>query len=89
MDTNSLKDTLKALHNNLESTDNIDVELKQLLQTLDLDIRQLLDKDAEESKSSSALVERAQKISAKFASEHPHLEPALREVIDILAKMGI
>jgi len=89
MDTNNLKETLKALHDNLESTSDVDTELKQLLQTLDRDIRQLLDDDVHASDNSSVIVEQAQAISAKLASRHPHIELALREVLDILARMGI
>lgn len=36
-----------------------------------------------------SLVERAQEISAKFAVRHPHMEPALRELADTLARIGI
>lgn len=35
------------------------------------------------------LVERAQEISARFAISHPHVEPALRELAQILAGIGI
>jgi hypothetical protein len=89
MDTNSLKDTLKALRANLESTGNVDSELKELLQALDRDIRQLLDKEAHPAPNTSGLVERVQAISARLAIQHPHIEPALREVADMLARMGI
>jgi hypothetical protein len=90
MDTNNLKDTLKALHANLESTRAVDPELKELLQALDRDIRQLLDSnDAHRDSNTSGLIERAQTISAKLAVRHPHIEPALREVADMLGKMGI
>jgi ABC-type transporter Mla subunit MlaD len=35
------------------------------------------------------LAERTQELSAKFAAEHPKLEPALRELGNILSSMGI
>lgn len=35
------------------------------------------------------LAERTQALSAKFAVEHPKLEPALRELGNILSSMGI
>ncbi|MEO8408217.1 MAG: DUF4404 family protein [Oxalobacteraceae bacterium] len=34
-------------------------------------------------------MERSQAISAKFAAEHPQLEPVLRELGQILNRMGI
>ena len=86
----NLKETLKQLHASLEATGNVDDELKQLLQVLDSDIRQLLDKEeTQEPADSEGLADRAQFISAKFAAEHPQLEPVLRELGAILARMGI
>lgn len=35
------------------------------------------------------LAERTQELSARFAAEHPKLEPALRELGNILSSMGI
>jgi hypothetical protein len=89
MDTNNLKDRLKSLHANLESTSDVDPELKELLQALDHDIRQLLDKKERDSSDAAGLIGRAQAISARLAVQHPHIEPALREVADTLARMGI
>lgn len=89
MDTNSLKNTLKAVHENLLSTNSVDPELKDLLQTLDRDIQQLLEQNGHDAERKASLVERAQAISAKLAIQHPHVEPALREVADMLANMGI
>jgi hypothetical protein len=89
MDTKNLKDNLKSLHANLESASDVDPELKTLLQALDHDIRQLLDKEQRDTSATAGLVRRAQAISARLAIQHPHIEPALREVADTLARMGI
>jgi hypothetical protein len=89
MDKNSLKDTLKSLHADLESTPKVDPETKALLRDLDQDIRQLLEKEAGDQSVTSGLVRRAQAISARLAIRHPHIEPAMREVADMLARMGI
>jgi ABC-type transporter Mla subunit MlaD len=89
MDTTSLKENLKSLRANLESTSNVDPELKELLRALDDDIRQLLDKDGRDRSNAAGLIRRAQAISARLAVQHPHVEPALREVADTLARMGI
>ncbi|HEX9172670.1 MAG TPA: DUF4404 family protein [Telluria sp.] len=35
------------------------------------------------------MAERTQEITARFAAQHPRLEPALRELGNILASMGI
>jgi hypothetical protein len=96
-DTAALKAHLKDLHANLAGNDVADEELQGLLRQLDGDIVTLLDKRAagaavtgEPSESiTSALAERSQEITARFAAQHPRLEPALRELGNILSSMGI
>jgi hypothetical protein len=90
MDTN-LKASLKNLHAKLAVTGPVDEELQELLLQLDGDIKQLLDKRVadEEDSTTFGLAERTQEISAKFAVKHPQLEPALRELGNILSSMGI
>jgi hypothetical protein len=92
----NLKQHLKALHADLASTGEVDAELKELLRQLDGDIKTLLERRAAEdagtgapSTSTYGLAERSQEITAKFAAKHPRLEPALRELGNILANMGI
>jgi hypothetical protein len=89
MEINDLKVTLNKLHNELESTGNVDEELKQLLQILDRDIDLLLKKDEHDPLDAVGLAERSQAISAKFAVEHPRIEPLLRELGAILERIGI
>ena len=90
MDTN-LKASLINLHAKLATTGPVDEELQELLVQLDGDIKQLLEKRAEPAETSTTygLAERTQEISAKFAVKHPQLEPALRELGNILSSMGI
>ena len=90
MNTN-LKASLQNLRSNLADTGPIDEELQELLQKLDGDIKTLLERGAEEPAETTTygLAERTQEISAKFAVQHPKLEPALRELGNILSSMGI
>lgn len=92
MDTN-LKASLKSLHSSLATTGPIDEELQDLLRQLDGDIKQLLERRAGEAAAPDTttygLAERTQELSAKFAVKHPQLEPALRELGNILNSMGI
>ena len=97
-DTTNLKSHLKSLHANLAQTGDVDEELQSLLRQLDGDIRTLLEKrsaaasaDADSLADSDTygLAERTQEITARFAVEHPRLEPALRELGRMLANMGI
>jgi hypothetical protein len=93
MDTENLKQSLKQLQARLDATADVDPELRALLQSLDGDIRQLLARDAAADAAAvpdgNRLLEQAQALGARFAVRHPHLEPALREVADALARMGI
>ena len=89
MSTDALKEKLKELHAALaeagsDSGPQADAELQQLLHQLDGDIRALLHKGA-----GQGLASRAQSISARFAAQHPHLAPVLRELTDMLSSMGI
>ena len=93
MDSN-LKTSLSSLRSNLASAGPIDDELQDLLTQLDGDIKLLLERRAAAEADPGAsttygLAERTQEISAKFAAQHPQLEPALRELGNILSSMGI
>jgi uncharacterized protein YmfQ (DUF2313 family) len=92
----NLKQHLKTLHADLASTGEVDAELKDLLRQLDGDIKTLLERRLHEGAgvdqpetTTYGLAERSQEITAKFAAKHPRLEPALRELGNILANMGI
>jgi hypothetical protein len=61
-----------------------------LLRQLDGDIRQVLARRADDADANTyGLASRTQELTARFALRHPHLEPALRELGNILASMGI
>lgn len=96
MTTEHLKQSLKSLHASLSETGPLDPESQALLRTLDADIHQLLEKqnetpafDGSDPSLTSGLALRSQELAAKFAARHPTLEPALRELSNILASMGI
>ena len=86
----NLKNLLEQLHQELSGTEKIDEELKSLLKKLDADIQHVLgnmqDKD---DPVFAALSERSQALSARFAAQHPKLEPALRELGTMLEKIGV
>ena len=92
-DASNLKEHLKNLRTDLAHTGVVDEELQELLRQLDGDIKTLLERRAEEEYDAGpgpyGLAERTQEITAKFAVEHPKLEPALRELGKMLQNMGI
>ncbi len=91
METEHLKKSLKSLHTHLEGAEQVDGELRDLLQVLNSDIQDLLARTPsnEEESTTFGLAERSQEITAQFAAKHPALEPALRELTRILANLGI
>ena len=87
---NTLKAHLKTLHRSLEETGEVDDELEMLLRQLDGDIKHVLNRRAQDADANTyGLASRTQELTARFALRHPHLEPALRELGNILASMGI
>jgi ABC-type transporter Mla subunit MlaD len=87
----NLKAHLKTLHRSMEETGEVDDELEMLLRQLDGDIKRVLERQADQQLDANTygLASRAQTLSARFAVRHPHLEPTLRELGNILASMGI
>jgi hypothetical protein len=86
----TLKAHLKTLHRSLEERGEVDDELEMLLRQLDGDIKHVLDKRADNADANTyGLASRTQELTARFALRHPHLEPALRELNNILTSMGI
>jgi hypothetical protein len=89
-DADNLKSHLKTLHRHLEETGKVDDEMEMLLRQLDGDIKHVLDKRADDPDTSAfGLASRTQELTARFALKHPTLEPALRELNNILTSMGI
>jgi len=91
MELEQLKASLKSLHRQLANTEQVDQELQHLLGVLNTDIEQILDKEEEREADANTfgLAGRARELTARFAAEHPTLEPALRELARILGNMGI
>ena len=90
MNTSNLKQALIALKAALDSGEPLDPEMVALLKALDSDIKvRLQQSTAPLPEQESLLTVRSREISAKFAAEHPHLEPVLRELTDTLHRIGI
>lgn len=90
----ALKTHLHTLHQNLAASGgDVDDETQDLLRQLDSDIKQVLERRAADAADVDAdaygLSTRAQELTASFAVKYPRLEPALRELGNMLASMGI
>ncbi len=94
MNSEDLKALLAELHRELEGTDRIDSETHQLVKTLQRDIDQLHSIAASEESgggqdAQNGALTQAEELEIRFAAEHPRAEGLIREIIDILGKMGV
>ena len=88
MSEDQLKELLGQLQQRLDQTKQLDPEAREMVAALEHDIHRLLDKGDEEM-DFDTFQEGAQSLEARFSAEHPMAEQLLREVIDILAKVGL
>lgn len=84
MSKERIKALLGQLRKELRTTD-IDEELEQLLGELDDDIENIVEEDGDLNE----VIERAKQVEASFATNYPTAERFVREVIDLLVRMGI
>lgn len=84
MSNERIKELLAQLREEIRSAD-VDDELQKLMSDLDDDIHSVIEDDAD----MGALVDRAKELEADFATKHPTVERFMREVIDVLVRMGV
>jgi len=87
MGNDKVRELLAKLHDEVQQTE-LDAETRSSLQELDSDIHQLLDTSTVEP-STDSVIEQAKLLEARFAIDHPMAERVMREVIDMLAKIGV
>jgi hypothetical protein len=91
MSKERVKNLLAQLRRELRDTD-IDDELEKLIGDLDDDIQNVIDETDVTiggAVDMDDVVERAKELEANFATSHPTAERVVREVIDLLVRMGI
>jgi DNA repair ATPase RecN len=88
MPAEKLKEKLSAVHTELQSVNRLDPELQTILETLNRDIRNLLEKNTRTAQT-EALAEKLREYAARFAAQHPTVDATLRDVADVLGRMGI
>ncbi len=84
MSKERIKELLGQIREEVGNTD-IDDEFEKLMSDLDNEIENVVDEDADVS----AVIDRAKEVEANFATKHPNAERFIREVIDLLVRMGI
>ncbi|MGI4845118.1 MAG: DUF4404 family protein [Janthinobacterium lividum] len=87
----NLKAHLKALHRQLQETNDVDPELETLLRQLDGDIDRALARHAESEldENTYGLSSRTQELAARFDANHPTFSAGLRQLGNMLSNMGI
>jgi len=88
MNDKQLKELLRKLNEELEKTDSVDADTAALLQELEDDLQRLSGGDAAAQEYESVLSQ-AQALETRFAAEHPTAERFIREIMDMLSKVGI
>jgi len=87
MSTEQIKELLTRLQEEIQKTE-LDDETRELVRQLDTDIHDLIVTDTDQQETNS-IVERAKVLESNFATDHPAAEGFMREVIDLLVRMGI
>lgn len=87
MSTKQIKELLTQLQEEIHNTE-LDDETRSLVRQLDTDIHGLLASEVDQEEASS-IVSRAKVLEANFATDYPTAERFMREVIDVLVRMGI
>ena len=87
MSNREIKELLGKLRDEIRKTE-LDDDTVSLVRDLDADIDDLLDPDGERAETESVL-EKARELETNFATDHPNIERFMREVIDVLVRMGI
>ena len=87
MSNTQIRELLAKLQDEIQKT-KLDDDTRSLVRDLDADIHDLLDPDGDRAETDS-VIEKARVLETNFATEHPTIERFMREVIDVLVRMGI
>jgi len=81
-----IRKSLEKLKGEVQRGEDLDIEAHQLIDDLHKDADRIEESGGMEIEP---MLDRIKELEAKFASKHPALEQAARELADALAKMGI
>jgi predicted component of type VI protein secretion system len=90
MDDQELHNLLEQLHSEIERSDTVDEEERELLQHLAADIRRLLDRsEGEVNPSETSMIKRVEESIDQYEITHPDLTMLLSKLLTILSNAGI
>ena len=87
MSNDKIQELLAKLHEEIQATE-IDAETRSLMQELDSDVVDLLDATSATDDAKSVL-QSAKRLEPRFSTSYPAAERFVREIIDILGRMGV
>ena len=82
-----IKELLGQLQDEIGGT-SINEETRSLLRALESDIDDLLE-GADNDSGENSVLDRAQRLESSFAASHPLAERIIRELVEVLGKMGV
>jgi predicted nuclease with TOPRIM domain len=89
MTKEELQEQLEQLHDELRQTKAVDPEKRKLLRSLESDIQDLLNREANQPHHYTKLSDRFNEAVAELEASHPEVTLLMRRVIDSLAYLGI
>ena len=89
MKNEELRSQLEKLHNELHQSSALDLQQRELLQTLADEIQALLKRDDLQQHHYTSLSERLNDAVAELEASHPQITLLMRQTIDSLAYLGI
>ena len=81
-----IRKSLEKLEGEVQRGEDVDVEARRLVDDLHKDADRI---EASGGTQIEPMLDRIKELETRFASKHPALEQAARELADALAKMGI
>jgi len=89
MTREELQAQLELLHNELRQTKAVDPHRRELLRSLENDIQDLLNREANQPHHYRKLSDRLNEAVAELEASHPQITLLMRRAIDSLAYLGI
>lgn len=89
MKNDEFRSQLEKLHNELHQSHALDLQQRELLQTLAAEIKALLKRDEIQRHHYTSLSERLNDAMAELEASHPQITLLMRQMIDSLAYLGI
>ena len=86
MSTERIRAMLAELAKELERVEDIDPDVRSTLDELH---RHVDDMEASEHVSAETMLDHVKELESRFAARHPVMEQSLRELVDVIAKMGV